>query len=252
MAERTSFWRWKTDKGGGRQSLLTKQTISSNGTADKPARKSISDREKQACSETMLTGASQFQKYGCIPGTWTAAPQADLWDCVLVWECRSSTGLWPAMIMELGQEGWLKQPAAKVRGPIMAGDQGSCWGHWCSETMLTGELQFQKCGCIPGTQTVAPLGGTQTVDSLDQSDCVLVWECRSSTNSQKKNNQKLGKQACKENKQIVVEKSLWGNQNPSEQGVARQWDIQPTKTVNKREVSALSSTRQVRNRSSCQ
>jgi hypothetical protein len=27
--------------------------------------------------------------------------------------------------MELGQEGWLKQPVAKVRGPIMAGDQGS-------------------------------------------------------------------------------------------------------------------------------
>jgi hypothetical protein len=42
--------------------------------------------------------------------------------------------------MELVQEGWLKQPVAKVRGPIMAGDQGSCRGHHCSKTALTGNL----------------------------------------------------------------------------------------------------------------
>jgi hypothetical protein len=28
--------------------------------------------------------------------------------------------LWPAVIMELGQEGWLEQLVAKVRGPIIA------------------------------------------------------------------------------------------------------------------------------------
>jgi hypothetical protein len=43
--------------------------------------------------------------------------------------CRNN--LWPAIRMELGQEGWLKQLVAKVRGPILAGDQGSCWGHQC-------------------------------------------------------------------------------------------------------------------------
>jgi hypothetical protein len=37
--------------------------------------------------------------------------------------------LWPAVRIELGQEGWLKQPVTKVRGPIMAGDQGLRRGH---------------------------------------------------------------------------------------------------------------------------
>ncbi len=77
--------------------------------------------------------------------------------------------LWPAMRMELGQEGWLKQPVAEVRGPIMAGDQGSRQGHQCSETSLTGESQFQKCECIPRTQTA---GWKQIVDPLDQWNCV--------------------------------------------------------------------------------
>jgi hypothetical protein len=35
--------------------------------------------------------------------------------------------------MELRQVGWLKQPAAKVRGPIAAGDQGSSRGHHCGQ-----------------------------------------------------------------------------------------------------------------------
>jgi hypothetical protein len=48
--------------------------------------------------------------------------------------------------MELKQEEWLKQPLAKVRGPIVAGDQGSRQGHQCSK----------------GTRTAAPLGGKQT------------------------------------------------------------------------------------------
>jgi hypothetical protein len=38
-------------------------------------------------------------------------------------------------VMELGQEGWLKQPVAKVRRPIVAGDHGSCQGHQCGETL---------------------------------------------------------------------------------------------------------------------
>ncbi len=47
--------------------------------------------------------------------------------------------------LELGQEGWLKQPVANVianheqRRPIMAGDQGSHQGHQYSKTLLTGE-----------------------------------------------------------------------------------------------------------------
>jgi hypothetical protein len=68
--------------------------------------------------------------------------------------CRIN--VWPVVIMELGQEGWLKQPVAKVRGPILASNQGSPIQF--SEMSLTGESQFQKCGCIPGTQTTATLG----------------------------------------------------------------------------------------------
>jgi hypothetical protein len=47
--------------------------------------------------------------------------------------------------MELGQEGWQKQPVDKVitnceqRGPIVASDQGSCRAHQCSEVSLTGD-----------------------------------------------------------------------------------------------------------------
>ncbi len=41
--------------------------------------------------------------------------------------------------MELGQEGWLKQPMAKVRLPIEASGQGSRRGHQRSETLLTEE-----------------------------------------------------------------------------------------------------------------
>ncbi len=53
--------------------------------------------------------------------------------------CRIN--LWPAVRMELGQERWLKQPVAKVRGFIMDGDRGSCRGHHCSKTALTGNLR---------------------------------------------------------------------------------------------------------------
>jgi hypothetical protein len=58
--------------------------------------------------------------------------------------CRIN--LWPAVRMELGQEGWLKQLVAKVRWPIMAGDQGSRRGHHCSEAALTGNpYSHVKC-----------------------------------------------------------------------------------------------------------
>jgi hypothetical protein len=69
----------------------------------------------------------------------------------------------PVVRMELGQERWLKQAVVKVRGPIVASDQGSCQGHHCSETIIIGKSQFQKYGCIPRTQPIDPLGGKQTV-----------------------------------------------------------------------------------------
>ncbi len=58
--------------------------------------------------------------------------------------------------MELGQEGWLKQLVAKVRGPIMAGDQGSHWGHQCSETTLTGDTSSRSVGASLGCETLPP------------------------------------------------------------------------------------------------
>ncbi len=54
--------------------------------------------------------------------------------------------------MELGQEGWLKQPEARVRGPIMAGDQGSRQGHNCSETALTGNRSSKVWVAPPGRE----------------------------------------------------------------------------------------------------
>ncbi len=90
------------------------------------------------------------------------------WDCAVEWECRSSTGLHsppvkalglilavcrinlcPAVRMELGQEGWLKQLVAKDRGPIMSGDQGSRQGHQCSETVLTGDSNSRSVWVHP-------------------------------------------------------------------------------------------------------
>jgi hypothetical protein len=62
--------------------------------------------------------------------------------------------LWPAVRMELGQEGWLKQLVAKVRGPIMAGDQGSHWGHHCSKTALTCNPISKMRVAPPGHETL--------------------------------------------------------------------------------------------------
>ncbi len=61
------------------------------------------------------------------------------------------------------------------------------WGEFClgrisvpaKGKVVTGENRFHyQCGCIPGTQIADPLDGKQTVDPLDQWDCVLEWNCR--------------------------------------------------------------------------
>ncbi len=155
----------------------------------------------------MLTG-NPCSKVWVTLRAWTTAScggkqmvsPLDQWDMVKVWEMQElhrappSNGygpygilticrinLWPAVRIELWQEVWLKQPVAKVRGPIMAGDQGSCRGHHCSETALTGESQFHcESRCIPKTRTVYPLVRKQTVDPLDQWGCVFEWNCRAS------------------------------------------------------------------------
>jgi hypothetical protein len=62
--------------------------------------------------------------------------------------------------MELGQEGWLKQPVAKARGPIMASDQESRQGHQCSEIMLIGDPSSRSVGASPG-RTAAPQAGSK-------------------------------------------------------------------------------------------
>jgi hypothetical protein len=64
--------------------------------------------------------------------------------------------------MELGQEGWLKQLVAKVRGPIMAGDQGSRQGHQCRGTSLTGESgSIVSVGASPGRKPLPPYAGSK-------------------------------------------------------------------------------------------
>jgi hypothetical protein len=57
--------------------------------------------------------------------------------------CRIN--LWPAVRMELGQEGWLQQPVDKVRGPIVAGDQGSRRDHQCTTTTTSQTFYFRFC-----------------------------------------------------------------------------------------------------------
>jgi hypothetical protein len=59
------------------------------------------------------------------------------WPSGILVVCRIN--LWPAVQMELEQNGWLKQPGAKVREPIVEGDQGLRKGHQCTETSLTGK-----------------------------------------------------------------------------------------------------------------
>jgi hypothetical protein len=75
--------------------------------------------------------------------------------------CRIN--LWPAGRIELGKQGWLKQPVAKVRGPILAGDQGSRRGHHCSETELTGNPSSKEFRAMvhPGGEPLPPVAGSK-------------------------------------------------------------------------------------------
>jgi hypothetical protein len=125
------------------------------------------------CSKTALTGETWFHcESGCIPGDanrWLPRQEANSSPTGPVILCSGKrmqeasqdsppppsnsytpyriqavcrNNLWTPLRIELGQEGWLKQPVAKVRGPILACDQGSRRGHQCSETALTGETWF--------------------------------------------------------------------------------------------------------------
>jgi hypothetical protein len=69
--------------------------------------------------------------------------------------------LWPVVRMELGQEGWLKQPVSKVRGPIVAGDQRSRRGHHCREIVLTGNLSSKVWVAPPGREPLTSVTGSK-------------------------------------------------------------------------------------------
>jgi hypothetical protein len=56
-------------------------------------------------------------------------------NCRILAVCRIN--LRPAVRMELRQVGWLKQPVAKVRGPIVAGDRESSRSHHCGQAART-------------------------------------------------------------------------------------------------------------------
>jgi hypothetical protein len=68
---------------------------------------------------------------------------------------------WPAVRMELGQEGWLKQLVAKVRGPIVADDQGSRQGHHCSRPVLTGNPSSKVWVAPPGRKPLPLVAGSK-------------------------------------------------------------------------------------------
>jgi hypothetical protein len=108
------------------------------------------------CSETTLTEVPKVCR--CIPWMQTADPldgkqrvdPLDQLDCVVVWECRSSTGLLPS------------PPPSNGSGPYR----------------IIAVCQINLC---PAVRMELEQEGKQMVDPLDQRDCVVVWECRSST-----------------------------------------------------------------------
>ncbi len=151
-----------------------------------------------------------FQSVGCTPGVQMAPPvvgskQLVYWTSETLWKCekcRSSTGLspasygygpsrilavcrhnlWPAVRMELGQEEWLRLPQNREqREPIVASDQGSCQGHHCSETALTGNPSPKVWVAPPGREPLPPVaGGKRLVHWISET----WWKCekwRSST-----------------------------------------------------------------------
>jgi hypothetical protein len=137
-----------------------------------------------------------------------------VWKCA---KCRSSTGLppppsngygpygilavcrinlWPAVRVELGQEGWLKQTVAKVRGPIMAGDQGSRGGRQCSAcsahckigdehetwtkkkrlSLCTVQTCERNC-TVKSTRGTTWVGGCTVARQANRSNPVPLWVC---------------------------------------------------------------------------
>jgi hypothetical protein len=64
--------------------------------------------------------------------------------------------------MEPGKA-WLSSTRdRKQRGPIIASNQGSCWGHQCSETTLTGEPgSIVSLGASLGQELLPPLPGSK-------------------------------------------------------------------------------------------
>jgi hypothetical protein len=90
--------------------------------------------------------------------------------------CRHN--LWPTVRMELGQDGWLKQPAAKIFARTTSKEDLS-WpvirdyigGHQCSGTLLTGDPSSRNVGAPLGCELLPPPPPPrweQTVDPLDQ------------------------------------------------------------------------------------
>jgi hypothetical protein len=138
--------RWDTKK-------QEKEKIYKKKKVERPSKKRIRRKkniERWSCSETALPGNPSSKVWVPPLGHELLSPvagskQLDHWTSE-IWckceKCRSSTGLPPPPLVmgmeELGQEWRLKQPVAKVRGPIVAGDQGSRWGPHCSETVPTG------------------------------------------------------------------------------------------------------------------
>ncbi len=88
--------------------------------------------------------------------------------------CRYN--LWPALRMELGQEGWLRlsQITSKedLSWPVIRYSVGvtNVVRH-CLQ-----EIPVPEVWVHPRDANRCPLGGKQTVDSLDQWDCVMVLE----------------------------------------------------------------------------
>ncbi len=132
------------------------------------------------CSKTSLTGNRISKLWVAPPGREPLPPCRPVRHCESVGNTGAPQGspfsngygpygiltvcrinLWAAVIMELGQEEWLKQPVAQVTGLVMAGDQGSRWGHQCSATSLTGNPSSKVWVAPPGRKPLPRVAGSK-------------------------------------------------------------------------------------------
>ncbi len=79
------------------------------------------------------------------------------------------------------KSGKVARKHCKQRGPIVACDQGSRWGHQCSETVLTGNFSIKVWVALPGCEPLPPVAGNKWLIYWTSETWWNCEKCRSST-----------------------------------------------------------------------